>query len=297
MSDDFLAADDQLKRRHLKGRIALGVLYVAAGISVLMLILLLLRLLSDGTGAFDAKFWLDRYNPLELRREDATGMRDSIITTFVVLLMTIVFALPIGVAAGVYLHEYAPKTRLTEWIRASVANLAGVPSVVYGLFGLAVFVRFLQIGANNMAAALTLSVLILPILIVATEEALKAVPRTVREASLALGATKWQTIKNHVLPYALPGILTGNILAMSRAAGETAPLLIIGLPLFAAKEAYGPLATGTPLQARAFSLSIDPQESALALAGSAILVLLIVTISLNLVAIILRQKLSNRIKW
>jgi phosphate transport system permease protein len=233
-----------LKTRRRAEAWARGMFVGASLLAVAILVMLLARLLQEGTRiVLSSSFWTP-YSPLQFVTGQ-TGVLDAVLSSLVVLGLTLVFAVPIGTAAGVYLFEYAGTSRLAEWIRAAVSNLAGVPSVVYGLLGLAVFVRMLGFGATNLASALTLAVLILPILIVATEEALKTVPGTVRRASLALGATKWQTIRSHVLPYALPGILTGQILALSRAAGETAPLLLLGIPTFTSAAAYGPMDAGT----------------------------------------------------
>ncbi len=268
-----------------------------AGLTVIILAVLLIRLISDGIGALDWEFWSTRYSPRGLKSGGASGILDSLQATVTVLVLTMLFAIPIGTAAGIYLEEYAGKSRLSEWIRATVANLASVPSVIYGLLGVAIFVRLLMFGATNLSSALTLGVLILPILIVATEEALKTVPRPVRDASLAMGATKWQTIRHHVLPYALPGILTGQILALSRAAGETAPLAILTIPTFTIAAGGGILAPGAPLQLRAYTLATDPNSMARLDAAGAIVVLLIVTLTLNLAAIMVRQRLSRKIKW
>ncbi|MEK6975763.1 MAG: phosphate ABC transporter permease PstA [Candidatus Thermoplasmatota archaeon] len=278
--------------------ILLGTALFVVGI----LLFLLYRLLADGVPHLSRSFFFEDYKPSALTRSGAArgvvaGIKDSIIASLYMLGMTMLAAIPVGTAAGIYLHEYAPANRFTNLLRTTISNLAGVPSVVYGLLGLAVFVRLLDMGVNLMAAALTLAVLIVPILIVATEEALKTVPASVREASLALGATKWQTIRKHVLPYALPGILTGNILAMSRAAGETAPLLVIGVPAYVTITATSPLDAGTPLQVRSYFLASDARIPAIEMAAASVVVLLVATLLLNLVAIVLRQVLSKRIKW
>ncbi len=291
------STDPRLRRRRRKETVMRSLMTTAAGLTVLFLAILLFRLVSDGVAALDWAFWSERYSPGRLRRGGASGILDSIQATLTVLGLTMLFAIPVGTAAGIYLQEYAGKGRTTEWIRATVANLASVPSIVYGLLGLAIFVRLLAFGATNISSALTLAVLILPILIVATEEALKTVPQSVRDASLAMGATKWQTIRHHVLPYALPGVLTGQILGLSRAAGETAPLIVLGIPVFTRAAGPGILAPGTPLQLRAYNLASDPNTHARLDAAGTIVVLLVVTIALNLAAIIVRQRLSRKIQW
>lgn len=298
----MFASDPRLERRKRTERRWRRALLAAAILSLGSLAVLILRMLLDGVPHMNLDFWSNSYSPSGIRTRTA-GILDALISSLLVLAMTMLIAVPIGTAAGIYLHEYASRGRITEWIRATVSNLAGVPSVVYGLLGLAIFVRLfsdvfgLPRQGTYLAAALTLAVLILPILIVATEEALKTVPATVRHASLALGATKWQTIRAHVLPYALPGILTGQILALSRAAGETAPLLIIGLPTYQVFQSYNPVGTGTPLQVRAYYLASDARQPAIDLAAGAIVVLLMATLALNLIAIFLRARLQKRIRW
>ncbi len=289
--------DARLKRRQRKETAMKGLLMTAAGLTVAFLAVLLVRLVSDGITALDWDFWSLRYSPGSLRRGGASGILDSLQATLTVLGLTMLFAIPVGTSAGIYLHEYAGNSRTTEWIRATVANLASVPSIVYGLLGLAVFVRLFAFGSTNLSSALTLAVLVLPILIVATEEALKTVPQSVRDASIAMGATKWQTIRYHVLPYALPGVLTGQILALSRAAGETAPLVVLAIPVYTLAAGPGILAPGAPLQLRAYTLACDPNSYARLDAAGAIVVLLFVTLTLNMVAIIVRQRLSRKIQW
>ncbi len=302
MNSELLQADSGMKARRRRETLAKYVLLGGALFSMAALAVLLVRLLMDGLPYMDVAFWTNKYSPLGIRRGDS-GILDSLFSSVVILAMTMLFAVPVGTAAGIYLYEYAPRNRLTDWIRATVSNLAGVPSVVYGLLGLAIFVRLMAdvtgrpSGATNLAAALTLGVLILPILIVSTEEALKTVPDSVRQASLGLGATKWQTIRHHVLPYALPGVLTGQVLALSRAAGETAPLLVIMIPTYTTILGFGPFDVGTPLQVRAYSLAQDSRRAAIEDAGAAIVVLLLATLLLNLAAIALRHRLSKKIKW
>lgn len=292
-----LSSDARLRQRRRTETAARLVLLAGALLALGMLAILLYRLLDAGLEvALRSSFWTE-YSAKDFTLGRPTGVLDAMLTSVVVLAMTLLFALPVGTAAGIYLHEYAKPGRTTEAIRTTVANLAGVPSVVYGLLGLAVFVRLLAFGATNLSSALTLAVLILPIIIVATEEALKAVPQSVREASLAMGATQWQTVRSHVLPYALPGILTGQILALSRAAGETAPLLLLGIPTFTSLKAYGPLSAGAPLQVRLFGLTERSEAAAAELAAGAVVVLLLATLFLNLVAIVLRHRLHKKIQW
>lgn len=305
VTSSMLQQDASLRRRHRTQNIAKAVLLLGSAISVLFLAILLIRLFIDGSIIFQSTFWTNRYLPSGIPSNDdflagakvTAGVKDSILSTLIVLVVTLIFAVPIGTAAGIYLHEYARPGRLTETIHSTVSNLAAVPSIVYGLLGLAVFKFLLGLGASHISAGLTLGVLILPIIIVATEEALKTIPASVRQASLAMGATKWQTIRHHVLPYSLPGIMTGQILALSRAAGESAPLIALAIPTFKGILNYGLLDPGTPLQIRAYDLALSHLDAAEVLAGGAILVLLLVTLALNLAAIVVRQRLQSRIQW
>lgn len=210
------------------------------------------------------------------------------------LLLTVLFALPIGVGAAVYLEEYARKNRFTRLVELCIANLAGVPSVIYGLLGLQVFVRALSFERSVLSGALTLSLLVLPIIIMASREALKTVPKGYREGALALGATKWQTTYTQVLPAALPGIATGCILAFSRAIGETAPLVTLGALTYVARVPDSLFAPFTALPIQAFNWLSRPQTEFHVNAAAAITILLSFMIALNLVAIGLRAKFQKR---
>ena len=296
MNDGPFHRDANTERRRRKEQIAKGVLLVAASTSVVILAALIIRLILDGYAALDLDFFTGRYMPSKVKTGES-GILDAILVSVVLLFFTMLFAIPLGLGAGIYLNEYAKDNWFRRSVESWIANLAAVPSVVYGLLGLAVFVRFLALGTTIIAAALTMALLILPILVVSTQEALKAVPNSVREASFGLGATRWQTVRSHVLPNALPGILTGNILAMSRAAGETAPLIVIGLPVFVTLLEFGPFGTGTPLQLRVFNLAQLPGPEALQMAAGAIIVLVAVTLLLNLAAILLRNRYLKRAQW
>jgi phosphate transport system permease protein len=201
------------------------------------------------------------------------------------------------VGAAVYLEEYSKKTRFTRIIEINISNLAGVPSIVYGILGLAFFVRGLMLGRSLLAGALTLALLILPIIIISSQEAIRAVPGSIREASYALGATKWQTIRNHVLPAALPGILTGNILALSRAIGEAAPLIMIGALTFVAFTPQSPLDPFTALPIQIFNWASRPKTEFQSLAAAGILVLLFLLLAMNAAAIIIRNKYQRYLRW
>ena len=207
---------------------------------------------------------------------------------------TMLIAVPTGVMSAVYLEEYAGDNWFTQFIQVNIANLAGVPSIVYGLLGLQVFVRYMDMGRSVLAGSCTMALLILPIIIVASREAIRAVPPSMREASFALGASKWETVRHHVLPYALPGMLTGAILAAARAIGETAPLITIGALTFVPFLPEHPLDRFTVLPIQIFNWVSRAQSDFHDLAAAAIIVLLVVLIVLNSAAIYLRQRLRTR---
>jgi phosphate transport system permease protein len=235
-------------------------------------------------------------SPLSARPARA-GMIQGIIGSLVLTAFVIVIALPLGVGAAVYLEEYARDTRLTRFFRTNVRNLAGVPSIVYGLLGLAVFVTLLGLGQSAIAGGLTLGILVLPIIVITTSEALRAVPISIREAAFGVGATRWEMIRAHVLPYAAPGVLTGTILALARAFGETAPLIMVGAvvgtfnnldPLEMLTGSY------TALPTIIFNWAREPQEEFRALTAAAVVVLLVVILLVNAAAILLRNRYDRR---
>ncbi len=200
----------------------------------------------------------------------------------------------LGVGTAIYLEEYAKKNRINDFIRMNISNLAGVPSIVFGLLGLTIFVRMMGLGKSVLAAGLTMSLLILPVIIVAAQEAIRAVPNEQREASYGMGATKWQTILRVVLPAAIPGILTGSILAMSRAIGETAPLVVIGIPVILQFLPNGLLSQFTALPMQIYDWAKRPQEAFQYVAAAGILVLMTVLLLMNSIAIFIRNKFQKR---
>jgi phosphate transport system permease protein len=242
---------------------------------------------------------------------EMAGVRTAILGSLWTILITLVVAFPIGVGAAIYLEEYAADTRLTRIIRTNITNLAGVPSIIYGMLGLAIFVRLMEPftsgamlgvtdpsvanGRTILSAGLTLALLILPLLIINSQEAIRAVPRSLRQASYGIGATKWQTIWYHVLPSALPGILTGNILAISRAIGETAPLVVIGASTFIVVDPNGPFAKFTTLPIQIYQWTSRPQAEFRNIAAAAIIVLLVMLLSLNAAAVLLRNRYTRRV--
>lgn len=239
------------------------------------------------------------------------GVRTAIIGSLWVILITILFSFPVGVGAAIYLEEYATDNRLNRIIQTNINNLAGVPSIIYGMLGLAIFVRALEFitsgsafgavdagttanGRTILSAGLTLGLLILPVIIIAGQEAIRAVPNSIRQAGMALGATKWQTIWHHVLPSALPGILTGTILAMSRAIGETAPLVVVGASTFIVVDPNGPFSKFTVLPIQIYQWTSRPQAEFRNIAAAAIIVLLVLLLTLNASAILLRNRFARR---
>ena len=224
------------------------------------------------------------------RHPEEAGLKSAIMGTLWILGLTGGLTIPIGVGAAIYLEEYAPKNWLTRVIEVNISNLAGVPSIVYGLLGLALFVQLLALGRSLLAGAMTLSLLVLPIVILASREAIRAVPDTYRQAAHALGANEWQVIKGVVLPAALPGILTGTILAMSRAIGEAAPVIAISALVYLTFVPTDPLDRFTVLPIQIFNWVSRPQADFRGLAAAGIIVLLVILLSMNSVAIYLRNK-------
>lgn len=241
------------------------------------------------------------------RHAEKAGILSAWVGSCLVILVTMVAAVPIGVAAGVYLEEYAKKNWLTALIEINIANLAGVPSIVWGLLALGLFVYTLGFGHSILSAGLTLGLLVLPIVIISTREAIRTVPLYVRDASYALGATKWQTIWHHVLPYSLGGILTGSIIGISRALGETAPLVTIGALTYIAFLPPSPLSTNNPfewvtspftvLPIQMFNWLSRPQEEFHANAAAAGVVLIAMTLTINALAMYLRYRFRKRVRW
>jgi phosphate transport system permease protein len=239
------------------------------------------------------------------------GVRTAILGSLWTIFISIVFSFPIGVGAAIYLQEYAKDNLINRIIQTNINNLAGVPSIIYGILGLALFVRSLNLitsgaafgytdpttanGRTILSAGLTLGLLILPLIIINAQEAIKAVPNALRQASFGMGATRWQTVWNHVLPSALPGILTGTILAISRAIGETAPLVVVGASTFITFDPDGPFSKFTTLPIQIYQWTARPQDVFRNIAAGAIIVLLILLLSMNAIAVFLRNKYSRRI--
>ena len=260
---------------------------------LLMLAVFLISVLKEGIPRLNAQF----FTSLPSRKPEEAGILIPLFGTIWIMVLTSLVAIPLGVASGIYLEEYGKKNRLAGLIEINITNLAGVPSIIYGLLALEIFVRILGLGKSLLAGSLTLALLILPIIIVATREALKAVPKTIREASYALGATKWQTTWFQVLPASSGGIVTGVILAISRAIGETAPLIVIGAMLYITTIPSSPMDDFSVLPIQIFNWLSRPQKGFIINATAAIIVLLAITFILNGIAIYLRNRWQKKVKW
>jgi phosphate transport system permease protein len=267
----------------------------ASGLFVMVIALgalaaLLFDVFVDGAGRLSWQF----LTSLPSRRASQAGLLTALVGSIYVILLTAIIAVPIGIGAAIYLEEYGKRGRMARLIEINIANLAGVPSIIYGLLGLGLFVRALGLGRSLVAGAATLALLVLPVVILSTREALRTVPNSLREGSYALGATKWQTIWTQVLPMAMPGILTGLILALSRAIGETAPLITIGAITYVPFLPDGLSSPFTVLPIQIFNWVSRPQAEFLRNAAAAILVLLVLLLTMNAVAIWLRDRYQKQ---
>lgn len=279
-----------MSSRLTKNSILKGIFLMATLFGLVVLVVLLGRIFTQG---YSHLTW-DFFNNFASRRPEQAGIKAALIGSIWLMVSTIVISFALGVGTAIYLEEYAKKNKFTNLIQVNISNLAGVPSVVFGLLGLTVFVRLLGFGVSILAAAFTMSLLILPVIIVASQEAIRAVPKELREASYGMGATKWQTILRVVLPSAVPGILTGSILALSRAVGETAPLIVIGIPAFITSLPSSVLSNFTALPMQIYNWTGRPQEAFQEIAAAAILVMLVFLIVMNSVAVYIRNKYANR---
>jgi len=280
----------QLRRRRAQSKAFEYFCSGVTGLAVVVLALLLYDIFMDGYRWVDAQF----LNSFPSRFPEKAGIKSALVGTLWLVGFTAIIAIPTGVLAAIYLEEYAPKNRLTHFIEVNIANLAGVPSIVFGILGLAIFVRFFGLGRSVIAGALTMSLLILPVIIIAAKEAIRSVPSSLRQAAFALGATRWQVVRAHVLPSAMPGILTGVILALSRAIGETAPLIMIGALTFVAFLPSGPMDEFTALPIQIFNWTARPQETFHELAAGGIIVLLAVLLLMNALAVFIRYRGSKQ---
>lgn len=268
-----------------------AVFMLAVMVGIVGLLVLLIRILAEGLPWLNWNF----ITSYPSRHPEQAGLMSALWGSVWLMGLTAMFAIPIGVGAAIYLEEYAPKNRLTSFIEINLSNLAGVPSIVYGLLGLSVFVQFLFDGERFLlAGAMTMALLVMPIVILASREAIRAVPDTYREAAYGLGAERWQVVKGVVLPQALPGILTGTILAMSRALGEAAPVIAISALVYLTFVPAHPFEQFTVLPIQIFNWTSRPQEEFQGLAAAGIVVLLAVLLTMNAAAIILRDRKQTR---
>ncbi len=269
-----------------------GLCMLAVAISLGMLALLLIYLIIQG---YERVSW-DFLNSFPSRKPEEAGIKAAILGSIWAVMIAGVVAFVLGVATAVYLEEFAGRSKFARIARINIANLAGVPSIVYGLLGLTIFVRIMEMGKSVLAGGLTLALLVLPIVIVAASEAILAVPQSLREAGFGLGATRWQVVRNLVLPQAFAGILTGVILAVSRAVGETAPLIAMGALTFVPFAPDGPLSRFTVLPIQIFNWVSRPQAGFHEAAAAGIIVLLVVLLLMNAGAIYLRNRFQNRLR-
>lgn len=280
----------RMKPRLIKNLVFKCLFMAATIFALLVLGILLYRVITQGIGYLDWQFM----QGLPSRNPEQAGVKTALIGTVWLMAVVAPVTLFFGVGTAIYLEEYAKKGKFTTFIQVNISNLAGVPSIVFGLLGLTVFVRALSLGTSVIAAGLTMSLLVLPIIIVSSQEAIRAVPKELREASYGMGATKWQTILRVVMPAAIPGILTGGILALSRAIGETAPLVVLGLPLFLAFLPQSVFDMFTVLPMQIYNWTGRPQEEFHAVAAAGIIVLLTLLIIMNSVAVYIRNKFQKR---
>lgn len=278
------ALKQRIKDRVFQVTAIIGLLF-----AIIILLILLVNVLKDGVTRLDWNF----LTSFPSRRAANAGIMPGLVGTLLLVLLTALISIPIGIGAAIYLEEYGKKNWLGRLIEINIANLAGVPSIVYGLLGLGLFVRWMQLDRSLLAGALTMGLLIMPVIIISTREAIKAVPSGIREASWAVGATRWQTIWHHLLPIAFPSILTGIILAISRAIGETAPLITIGALTYVTFLPDSVDSPFTVLPIQIFNWVSRPQEAFHENAAAGIIVLLIFTLFLNSLAIILRTRFSK----
>ncbi|MGP1609311.1 MAG: phosphate ABC transporter permease PstA [Burkholderiales bacterium] len=281
-----------LQRRHRK---ALWFARFCGFITWSSVFLLAVLLVQIGVQGFT---WLDWQflNSFPSRFPESAGIKSALVGTLWLIVMIAIISVPVGIAAALYLEEFAGKGRIAKIIEVNIANLSGVPSIVYGILGLAIFVRFFAFERSLVSGALTMSLLVLPTIIIASREAIKTVPGSIRYAALSLGATRWQTTWSHVLPASFPGIMTGVILALSRAIGETAPLIMIGALTFIPYLPEGPMDEFTALPIQIYDWIGRPQPEFRELAAAGIIVLLIVLLLMNATAIYIRSKTEQRLK-
>jgi phosphate transport system permease protein len=280
-----------IRFRRLKNSIFTFVFFLCTIVGIVFLAVLLNNILKSGLKHLDWQF----LTSFPSRKAGNAGIMAGLVGSLMLISLTALFAIPIGVGTAIYLEEYTKKNWFNRLLQLNISNLAGVPSIVYGMLGLTLFVKVLGFGRSILSGALTLTLLILPVIIIAAQEAIKSVPDSLRQGSLALGVTKWQTITGVVLPYAIPGILTGSILAVSRALGEAAPLIMVGAATYITFLPNGVLSSFTSLPIQIFNWTSRPQPEFQEIAASGIIVLMIILLSANAVAVFIRNKYQKRL--
>lgn len=280
----------RVRGRKLVGSVWQCVFFGATALAIVLLGMLLWTIIDTGGS------WLSWHliTSMPSRKAEIAGMNSAIWGSIWIVVGSAIFSFVVGVGTAIYLEEYAPRNVFTRFVQTNISNLAGVPSIVYGLLGLVFFVQWMNLGRSISSGALTMGLLILPVVVISSQEAIRAVPLGLRQASYGLGATKWQTVRSHVLPTAMPGILTGMILSMSRAIGETAPLLVVGASSLVLSRPDGPTSAFTAMPVQIYNWSARPQKEFEHLAAASIIVLMIVLLSMNAFAIVLRQRLSSK---
>lgn len=280
----------RMNKRLISNKMWKIIFIIATSFALVTLGMLLYRILSQGLGFLS----IDFITNFASRIPENAGIKAALVGSLWLMSVVAPVSIILGVSTALYLEEYAKQNKLNDFIRINISNLAGVPSIVFGLLGLTIFVRLFGFEKSILAAGLTMSLLILPVIIVAAQEAIRAVPNEQREASYGMGATKWQTIVRVVLPAAIPGILTGSILALSRAIGETAPLVVIGIPVILQFLPTGYLDTFTALPMQIFDWAKRPQEAFQYVASAGIIVLMVFLLTMNSIAIFIRNKFQKR---
>lgn len=287
---DHTSVVKRMSGRMIVNKVFKTLFFMATLFALVALGVLFYRIVSQGIGFLTPDF----FSNFGSRFPEKAGIKAALIGSLWMMAVVAPVSLILGVGTAIYLEEYAKKNKINQFIRMNIANLAGVPSVVFGLLGLTIFVRALALGNSILAAGFTMSLLILPVIIVASQEAIRAVPKHLREASYGMGATKWQTIVKVVLPSAIPGILTGGILALSRAIGETAPLVVIGIPVIIQFLPENLLSQFTAMPMQIFDWAKRPQEAFQYVASAGIIVLMIFLLLMNSIAVIIRNKFQKR---
>ncbi len=280
----------RMSTRMIVNKIFKTLFFLATLFALLSLGMLFYRIFTQGIGYLSIDFFLN----FGSRFPEKAGIKAALIGSLWMMAVVAPVSLVLGVGSAIYLEEYAKKGKINDFIRMNISNLAGVPSVVFGLLGLTIFVRALALGNSILAAGFTMSLLILPVIIVSSQEAIRAVPKDLREASYGMGATKWQTIARVVLPSAIPGILTGGILALSRAIGETAPLVVIGIPVIIQFVPENLLSQFTAMPMQIFDWAKRPQEAFQGVAAAGIIVLMGFLLLMNSIAVFIRNKFQKR---